>query len=155
MVDYSRVLDAVIAKPAPGGHAQTEVSCCLAASQWECQRFRCIRMYLLEDKFQTVAVKIQQELLPSRAEAVALALAGLRKDIAASERSIAACCSELKQLRSLDPFDRPPANFNPATDIAQQVYTSNPEPEVQSQPYSTQTGSNPSDAKSSNHHDLK
>ncbi len=141
MVDYSRVLDALMAKLGPRDHAEKEVIYRLGASQWECQRFRCIRMYLLEDKFQTVAVKIQHEVLPACAGAVALArayqaaagpgggLAGLRQDIAASERSIAACYRELKQLRSLDPFDRPPANFNPATDIAQQVYTSNPEPE--------------------------
>ncbi len=141
MVDYSRVLDALMAKLGPRDHAEKEVIYRLAASQWECQRFRCIRLFLLEDKFQTVAVKIHHEVLPACVGAVALSrayqaaagpgggLAGLRQDIAASERSIAACYRELKQLRSLDPFDRPPANFNPATDIAQQIYTSVPEPE--------------------------
>ncbi|MCX6608878.1 MAG: hypothetical protein NTV52_35525, partial [Acidobacteria bacterium] len=56
-------------------------------------------------------------------------LASLRLEIAAAARSIAACYRELKQIRSFDPFDRPPANFNPATDIAQQTYSSVPKPE--------------------------
>ncbi|MCX6607306.1 MAG: hypothetical protein NTV52_27495 [Acidobacteria bacterium] len=141
MVDYSRMLDALMAKIGPRDHAEKEIIYRLAASQWESQRFRCIRLFLLEDKFQTGEVKVQHEVLPACAGALTLArayqaaagpgggLASLRLEIAAAERSIAACYRELKQLRSFDPFDRPPANFNPATDIAQQTYTSAPKPE--------------------------
>jgi hypothetical protein len=141
MVDYSRMLDALMAKIGPRDHAEKEIIYRLAASQWETQRFRCIRLFLLEDKFQTVEVKVQHEVLPACAGALTLArayqaaagpgggLASLRLEIAAAERSIAACYRELKQLRSFDPFDRPPANFNPATDIAQQTYSSVPKPE--------------------------
>ena len=140
MVDYSRMLDSLMTKLGPRDHAEKEVIYRLAASQWETQRFRCIRLILLEDKFQTVEVKRQHEALPSCTGALAMArayqaaagpgggLPGLRLEIAASERSIAACYRELKQLRSFDPFDRPPVNFNPATDIAQQIYTSVPPP---------------------------
>ena len=142
MVDYSRMLDALMAKIGPRDHAEKEIIYRLAASQWETQRFRCIRLFLLEDKFQTVEVKVQHEVLPACAGALTLArayqaaagpgggLASLRLEIAAAERSIAACYRELKQLRSFDPFDRPPANFNPATDIAQQTYSSVPKPET-------------------------
>ena len=141
MVDYSRMLDALMAKIGPRDHAEKEIIYRLAASQWETQRFRCIRLFLLEDKFQTVEVKVQHEVLPSCTGALTVArayqaaagpgggLASLRLEIAAAERSIAACYRELKQLRSFDPFDRPPVNFNPATDIAQQTYTSVPKPE--------------------------
>ncbi len=141
MVDYSRMLDALMAKIGPRDHAEKEIIYRLAASQWETQRFRCIRLFILEDKFQTVEVKIQHEVLPACTGALTVArayqaaagpgggLASLRLEIAAAERSIAACYRELKQLRSFDPFDRPPVNFNPATDIAQQTYTSVPKPE--------------------------
>ncbi len=144
MVDYSRMLDSLMTKLGPRDHAEKEVIYRLAASQWEVQRFRCIRLILLEDKFQTVEVKVQHEALPACTGALAMArayqaaagpqggFASLRLEIAASERSIAACYREFKQLRSLDPFDRPPVTFNPATDIAQQIYTSvpvAPEPE--------------------------
>lgn len=141
MVDYSRTLDSLMAKLSPRDFAEKEIIYRIAASQWELIRFRCIRMVLLEDQFQTVADKIQNDVLPSCAGAIALArayqaasgpgggFAGLRLDIAAVERSIAAAYREFKQLRSLDPFLRPPADFNPATEIAQEIYTSRPESE--------------------------
>ena len=146
MVDYSRILDGLMAKLSPRDPAEKEVIYRIAASQWELNRFRCIRLILLEDQFQTVADKIQNDFLPSCAGAVALARAyqaasgpgggfsGLRLDIAAVERSIAAGYREFKQLRSLDPFLRPPADFNPATDIAQEIYTSRPESEPEPDP---------------------
>ncbi len=146
MVDYSRILEGLMAKLSPRDPAEKEIIYRIAASQWELIRFRCIRMVLLEDQFQTVADKIQNDVLPSCAGAIALARAyqaaagpgggfsGLRLDIAAVERSIAAGYREFKQLRSLDPFLRPPADFNPATDIAQEIYTSRPESEPEPEP---------------------
>jgi len=146
MVDYSRILEGLMAKLSPRDSAEKEIIYRIAASQWELIRFRCIRMVLLEDQFQTVADKIQNDVLPSCAGAIALARAyqaaagpgggfsGLRLDIAAVERSIAAGYREFKQLRSLDPFLRPPADFNPATDIAQEIYTSRPESEPEPEP---------------------
>ena len=141
MVEYSRILDALMAKLSPRDPAEKEIIYRISASQWELVRFRCIRLILLEDQFQTVSDKIRNDFLPSCAGAVGLARAyqaasgpgggfsALRLDIAACERSIASGYRELKQLRSVDPFLRPPAEFNPATDIAQQVYTSRPDPE--------------------------
>ncbi|GEM_PF-3474248 len=74
-------------KTVPRVHAEKEVICRLAANQWEYQRFRCIRLIVLEDKCQTVEVRLQHEALPAGAGAFAIAST---------------------------PFDRPPAHFNSA-----------------------------------------
>lgn len=143
---YTRTVEGLLTKLAPRDHAERDVIYRLAACQWELNRYRAMRLFLLEDKFQTVDVKMNQGGTPVCSESLYLVrafqvasapgggLAQLRLEIAAVERSIAACYRELKQMRSLDPIDSPTMPFNEATDIARKIYSSvepapTPEPE--------------------------
>ena len=61
MVDYSRMLDALMAKIGPRDHAEKEIIYRLAASQW--------------DKFQTGEVNVQHEVPPACTGTLAVARA--------------------------------------------------------------------------------
>jgi hypothetical protein len=162
MAAYVRSVEALIGKLAPRDEVELELVHRVAAAQWEIRRFRCIRLVLLEDQFQTVDYKIKHQALPECAGAVALGfaykncaapgggLAALRHDIAAAERTIAAAYRELRQLRILDPVSGPPVPFEPELSVPQKVYTTGakPEPEPDENPPATnpQTAENTASA---------
>ncbi len=140
MAEYLRSMEALVAKLTPRDEVELELVHRVAASQWEIRRFRCIRLVLLEDQFQTVDVKMKHCAIPECGGALYLArayqvcaapgagLAALRQDLAAAERSIAAAYRELRQLRILDPVAGPPVPFEVDRSVPQRIYTTAPEP---------------------------
>ena len=118
IVDYSRILDALMAKKRP------------PRPRRKGDHLPCCRRPVGGPTHSLHSPLPPRRRVPNRrSQRPARGLARLRLEIAAAERSIAACNGEFKPLRSFDPFDRPPADFNPATDIAQQIYPSVPKPE--------------------------